>query len=327
MTHQERIQAAMRGEPVDRAPIALWRHFPHDDATAEGFSRAVVDFQRKYDFDLVKVTPVAGYPAEAWGAELIYADNDEGTRDYRSRPVNDRADWSRLPILNPDEGVLGRELEALQRIRDALGGDAPILETIFSPLTIAWNLSGDRWLEDLRHHPEDLHAGLKTIAETTTAFARASVKTGADGIFFATQLATTDLLTEVEYRTFGVAYDRQVLDAITDEADPILLHIHGVHIMFDLLADYPAGIVNWHDRRTEPTLADALARVSGAVLGGLNEWDTLLHGSPDDVRAEIADALAQTEGRRVIIGAGCVTPVTAPEANLHAARQAVEETG
>ena len=30
-THRERIQAALQGELIDRAPVALWRHFPVDD--------------------------------------------------------------------------------------------------------------------------------------------------------------------------------------------------------------------------------------------------------------------------------------------------------
>jgi hypothetical protein len=42
------------------------------------------------------------------------------------------------------------------------------------------------------------------------------------------------------------------------------------------------------------------------------------------VQTEVADALQQTGRRRVIIGTGCVTFITSPEANLRAARSAVE---
>ena len=34
-THRERIQAAIKGEIIDRPPVALWRHFPVDDQSPE----------------------------------------------------------------------------------------------------------------------------------------------------------------------------------------------------------------------------------------------------------------------------------------------------
>jgi uroporphyrinogen decarboxylase len=63
--------------------------------------------------------------------------------------------------------------------------------------------------------------------------------------------------------------------------------------------------------------------VKGAVCGGVSREATMLRGAPEDVRREIADALTQTGGRRLIIGTGCVTLVTTPESNLRAARAAV----
>ena len=102
-----------------------------------------------------------------------------------------------------------------------------------------------------------------------------------------------------------------------------VLHLHGHRVMFDLLADYSVQVVNWHDRETPPTLRDGQARVQGAVLGGLRQWETMVQGTPDDVRREAQDGLAQTRGRRFILGTGCVTPITAPWGNIRAARHAV----
>jgi uroporphyrinogen decarboxylase len=39
-----------------------------------------------------------------------------------------------------------------------------------------------------------------------------------------------------------------------------LVHLHGTHVMFDLVADYPAQVINWHDQETPPSLAEALSR-------------------------------------------------------------------
>jgi hypothetical protein len=42
------------------------------------------------------------------------------------------------------------------------------------------------------------------------------------------------------------------------------------------------------------------------------------------VRHQVADAIAQTEGRRYIVGTGCVTMIPTPEANI---RAAIESAG
>lgn len=60
------------------------------------------------------------------------------------------------------------------------------------------------------------------------------------------------------------------------------------------------------------------------MLGGLNEWETLLLGTPDAVRAQAHDAFAQTGGRNFILGASCVIPITVPKANVHAAAHPFE---
>src|SRR5512146_1640284 len=100
MNHRERIQAALRGQPVDRVPAALWRHFPNDDLQAEKLAARVVEFQKKHDFDFVKVTPASGYPAEMYGATFRDGANREGTRAYINRPVNRLDDWDTVELLD-----------------------------------------------------------------------------------------------------------------------------------------------------------------------------------------------------------------------------------
>jgi uroporphyrinogen decarboxylase len=93
--------------------------------------------------------------------------------------------------------------------------------------------------------------------------------------------------------------------------------------LFDLAAGYGAPVVNWHDTETPPTLAGGLLKTSGAVCGGLRQWETMVRGTPEAVRREARLALEQTGGRRLILGTGCVTPIVAPRANLRAARECV----
>lgn len=325
MNHRERIQAALRGQPVDRVPVALWRHFPNDDLQAEKLAARVVEFQKKHDFDFVKVTPASGYPAEMYGATFRDAANREGTRAYIARPVNALSDWDKITSLDASNPVFVRETAALKLISQQLGGDVPILQTVFSPLNSAQNLAGERLFADLRAEPAVLHRALKALTETTAHFAVESLRAGADAIFFATQMATSKLLTVDEFRKFGQAYDLKVLEEVRAvKADFTFLHIHGLDVYFDLLARWPVEVLNWHDRRTAPSLKEARAKHAGALAGGIDEWDTLAAKSPSDVQAEVRDAIAQTGGRGHILAAGCVIPVDTPEENIRAVKQTLD---
>jgi len=322
VNRREFIQRVIRGEEVERIPVALWRHFPLQDTTAEGLSAETIAFQKKYDWDLVKVTFASGYMAEAFGAQLVPSDAEDGTRTYSSRPVHFPEDWPKLSVPSVHEGILGVQLQAIQRIREGVGWDIPLLPTIFSPMSTLTELR-EAWRDDLREKPEEVHKGLKIIAQATLNFAKACLYSGADAIFFATKCATAEVSTENEYRTFGIPYDLAVLNPLTTRADFIVLHIHGLNPHFHLFQDYPVQMVNWHDRRTALSLKEAMEIFPGAVMGGLNEWNTLYKGTPEKVQQEVQDAISQTGGKRFLLGPGCVIPIATPEANLQALREAV----
>jgi uroporphyrinogen decarboxylase len=323
MNSRERVRAAIDGKPVDRVPIALWRHFPGDDQKAESLAAAHVAFQQRYQWDFLKVTPAGGYYGDDWGLRATYKPNREGTRHYSDRPVKNAADWARLKPLDVTAGAYGRELHALRLVREALP-DTLLLSTVFSPLSIARTLSGDQALiRYLRENPDGLHRGLEVITDVTAQFAAETLAAGADGLFFATQCATAGYMAVEEYEEFGRPDDLRVL-AGARGSEMTILHLHGQDIMFDALTDYPADVINWHDRKTSPTLVEARARFSGALAGGIDEWGTLSSGSPEEIAAEVADAIAQTGGRGLIVAAGCVIPTDVGADRLDAARAAVE---
>ena len=67
MAKRERVQAAVRGEAVDRVPVSFWGHDFLREWSAEDLRDAMVESVRTYDYDYLKVNPRATYYAEAWG--------------------------------------------------------------------------------------------------------------------------------------------------------------------------------------------------------------------------------------------------------------------
>ncbi len=326
MSKRERLQAHIENRPVDRPAVALWRHWPVDDQNPETLARATISYQQRYDFDFVKVTPSSSFCLRGWGSEDHWRGHYHGTREYGRRVIADIEDWYLLKPLDPHQGAMGAQLEALRLIREGVGPDVPVIQTIFCPLSQAKNLAGPtQLLAQIRQHPDAVAAGLRTIANSTAAFIEAAMDQGIDGIFYAVQFVQAHLLNRDEYRNLGRPHDLRLLEAAASGWLNVL-HLHGTNVIFDLVADYPVGVINWHDRETEPSLGDALAQFGGAVCGGIRQEESLVLGTPADVTAEVQDAIEQTGGRRLIVGTGCVTPTTAPVGNLWAARQAVERT-
>ncbi len=326
MNKRERVYAALHGEPVDRLPVSLWRHFHKQDQTPQGLARATLEFARRYDLDLIKVTPSGLYGIEDWGASISRASNDD-TPPRLKRPVIDSPeDWRRLAALSVEEGSLGRGLQALRAIRAELKHEeTPVLMTIFSPLTLAYKMAGEAALEHLRQHPTDLHFGLAIIAETMARYGLAALTAGADGVFFATQLAGSSLLTPDEYREFGERYDLIVLEYLARQTELTVLHLHGQDVFFDLVHRYPVAAVSWHDRETPPSLREAAERTDKALMAGLDR-DLLATGSPEEVAEQVRDVQQQTGGRRLILAPACVIHPETPDANLQAVVQAVDDS-
>ena len=318
-THRERIQAAIKGEMIDRPPVALWRHFPVDDQTPETLANATLHFQSNYDFDLVKVTPASSFSVKDWGVDDEWVGDTEGTRRYTQRVINDARDWENLPLLEPSAPHLAGQLACLRLIRAQLGPDTPLLQTIFSPLAQAKNLAGnDVLLEHLRNRPSSVLKGLKTIADSTRRFVEAARGAGIDGIFYAIQHAQENILSYEEYKLFGLLFDMQSIGPARDLWCN-MLHLHGNQVHFELANELPFQIVNWHDRESHPSLAEAQKLFAGAVCGGIRQ-DTLVYRDQARVQEEAADAIQQTGGKRFILGTGCVVPVIASHGNILAAR-------
>jgi uroporphyrinogen decarboxylase len=316
MTKRERVDAAIHGLPVDRVPVAFWRHAPEVDHTAKGLAEAMLDFHRRWDLDLIKIMSSGVYCVEDWGCSVAYQGSPNGAKTCTDHAVKVAADWGRLEALDPGAGALGRELEALRLIVRGRGDDAPALHTIFSPLTIARKLAGDRLDGDLATAPAAVEAALEVIAATVTRYAAAALEAGADGFFFATQHASREAIAEALFRRYELPYMRRILEQLASGGGFTILHLHGRDIFFDACADLPAAILNWHDRLTGPTLSQGKAR--GAVAAGLGETGTLRNGPVAAIRAEVTDALAQTGGRGHVLTTGCVLPLDVPDAHLQA---------
>ncbi|MDW8254508.1 MAG: uroporphyrinogen decarboxylase family protein [Chloroflexota bacterium] len=321
MTHRERVLATLRRQETDRPPLTFWQHAPGRDLAAASFVPAVLQFQREYDLDIVKITPSGSYQAIDYGVKTELAGNDLGTTRVVDFPVHAPADWLRLPPLPLEWGAVGEQVETVRQVRAAVG-ETPILQTLFSPLTVAARLVGNALTRDTMETPE-FAAALERLADDVARTGIAMLEAGADGIFYSSQHAHPATMPRDLFDRFGEPWDRRVLTRLRGAGATILVaHIHGHAPYFDAAVRWPVDCISWHDRETPPPLAE------GAQLtlpfAGINQNGPALRGTPAEVIAEAREAIAVTGGR-LILAPGCTFPLTVPVANLKALRRAVED--
>lgn len=339
MTPRERLTAALTGAPVDRPPVSTWRHFIDREQNATDLAAAMLEYHRTFGWDFVKINPRATYFAEAWGNQYDYTRYRSVVPMATRIMVQSPADLEAIQIVDPSLGAFGEQLDALDQVRRGVDDGAPIIQTVFSPLSvIGWLAGGPAGYEvpglpsslpllrrAIEEAPEALERALEAVTITLEEYARLTRSAGADGLFFAiVRLAREGYLSREEYARFGRPYDLRVLEAISD-APLNVLHICGDHVYFDAVADYPVHAISWNSEAPgNPSFGDAAAMTKAAVMGGVAEDTTLLTGSPADVRHAVEAALAETGGRRTLVAAGCsVSPATS-EANLLALRDAAQ---
>ena len=322
MTKRERVTAALAGSEVDRVPISFWGHDYLREWTPADLAEATLERCLQFDWDFIKVNPRATYYAEAWGSRY------EPSGDALHSPVNvdyvlkTPRDLDRLAPVDVHEGPLGEQLAALRLIGDEMAGEAPFIQTVFSPLAVIGRLANSdlgfiRRL--MREQGEVLHRALDVVTQTLANYSKACLDAGADGIFFATvEWATYDVATQEQYAEFGRPYDLRVLSGVA-EAPFNVLHVCRKRNMLESMLDYPVAAFNWAANESgNPSLASILEKSDKAVMGGVAVW-TVSEGTPEEVTAEAGAALAETGGRRFLLSAGCSIPPQTPEANLRAA--------
>ena len=229
MNKKERVDAALRGDAVDRVPASMWGHDFTREWNVQTFVEAMVENFTRYDWDYMKVNPRAVYHVQDWGVKARPSGEPYKGPVFESSPIRGAADWKRIRPLEPDQGALGEQLRALQLINHSIGYDAYFVQTIFCPLGVAKYLAGNKnepVLQTMHEDRKALHAALRVITETFTTYAIACLEQGASGIFYATnKWASESLLTPDQYREFGEQYDLEFLDAIKSRSKFNILHI------------------------------------------------------------------------------------------------------
>ncbi len=329
MNKIERLDAVLKGNRPDRAPVSFWYHFSEECAAGKAAVEAHVQHMEKHDLDFLKIMDDNRYPRL-------------GLRDGVVAGIDD---LEQLPELRGDEGSFARQLELIRTLADRFRGQFRMITTIFnswstlrSMILPASGKHGPPVLDQtddprdyamsrfLLEAPDALSRALDTITESLANFARNCLEAGADGIFFSVRDDWVDR-PENRFGTYNRLVqpgDLRILRA-AGSGSFNMLHICGRIVDFKRFGGYSVHAVNWADRSAGPSIASAAAWLRPAICGGLNNLGTMKDGSPEDCEREAVDAMQQAGDRPIILAPGCTfDAATVPEENLRAIRRIVE---
>ena len=320
MTSRDRVLAALRGEPVDRPPLSFWGHVYHRESSAAELVEHTLERWRRFRWDWVKLNPRKHYHVEPWGVRYDYPGVPDAKPRVASWPVREPADWDRIEEVPHDRGALGEQLEAVRLLRASLPADVPLLQTLFTPLAILAELTEPpQALRDLLpREPRRVQRALEAVTRTFERYAAAVMRAGADGIYLATvDWGSRSFVTPELLRQWSRPHDLRVLAAAGPSPYHTLHVCKGDALLFEF-ADYPVGAFSWDATAPgNPTLADGLARLPGAVMGGIGH-ETELQQGPEAAVQAYRRALEATGGRRWLFAPGCSMPPTTREDTLEA---------
>ena len=178
----------------------------------------------------------------------------------------------------------------------------------------------------LHEAPDTLSRALEVVAQSLANFARHCIAAGADGVFLSVRDDWVDSPANGPgtYARLVQPGDLTIL-AAAQRGTFNILHVCGRPLDFNRFAGYPVQVINWADRYTGPSLAEAATWVQPALCAGVDNLGTMVVGSPDDCARQVADAIDQAHGRPIMIAPGCTyDPQRVSAANLRAIRRAAE---
>lgn len=306
MNKKERFLAAVAGQDVDRPPVTAWVHFQSDHLDSRRTADLHSQFIQAYDWDVLKVMNDYRYPVPE---NVNTLDSEASLRAYQR--------------LDMSEPAFQLQFEVLRQLREELGHDTPMLETVFEPYQQIVRNVGFSQAENFFGQKEAALDAIEAVTETTCEYVRAVKEMGVEGIFLSINGAIPPNrprgVTEERHEVFQKPFAIRVLEAA--EGMVRVLHVHGDHLQMDRIWDYPCEVLSVSDRLTgNPSLAELRSKTDKCLMGGVDETKIQERSVPD-IAAEVDDILEQAGRQRLIIAPGCTIPSFTSKRNLDYLRE------
>ena len=330
MTGRQRVLAALRGEAVDRTPVCnptsvatvelmdlVNAPFPAANRDPELMARLAATGYTELGFDTIMPVFSIIQESSALGCNIQWEQKDNWPTVRMNQPIWTTADdihISRDLLTHPDMQCV---LEAIRILRRDYGDEVAIVGKTMGPWSLAYHCFGvEAFLLMSLDDPDQTKAILDKLKQITVDFGIAQIEAGADALTLPDH-ATGDLVS-------GEYYERYLRDLHIEFAErltcPIILHICGRTVdRMEFIAQ--TGMAAFHfDSKNTPAESMSIVEDRIALVGNINNPETLFSKDPEDVHKEV---IANLDAGVPLVGPECAIPLQTSLENLRAIPAAV----
>ena len=330
MNGRQRVLAGLRGEPVDRTPVCnptsvatvelmdlVDAPFPEANRDAVLMARLAATGYTELGFDSIMPVFTIIQDSSALGCKIQWEQKDNWPTVKMSEPIWQEADDIHIPdnfLTHPDTACV---LEAIALLKREYGSEVAIIGKTMGPWSLAYHCFGvEKFLLLSLDDPETTKLILDRLKRATIDFGLAQIEAGADALTLPDH-ATGDLVS-------GEWYSRYLRDLHTEFAErlpvPLILHICG-KTLDRMAAIAETGFAAFHyDSKNDPAASMAVVGNRVALVGNINNPETLFARQPEDVRTAV---YANLNAGVPLVGPECAIPLQTPLDNLRAIPAAV----
>ena len=332
MTSRERVLAALAREPVDRTPLCnptsvatvelmdlVDAPFPAANREPELMARLAATSYTELGFDTIMPVFTIIQESSALGCKIQWEQKDNWPTVRMSEPIWHEPDDIAVPAdlcTHPDTACV---TEAIKILRREYGDEVAIVGKTMGPWSLGYHCFGvEPFLLLSLDDPGKTKLCLDRMKEITIEFGLAQIEAGADALTLPDH-ATGDLVS-------GDYYKRYLRDLHIEFAErlsvPIILHICGRTVdRMEYIAQ--TGMAAFHyDSKNTPEESTQIVRDRIALVGNINNPETLFAKGPETVGAEVVRNL---EAGVQLIGPECAIPLQTSIENLKAIPRTVLE--
>ena len=297
MKPRERVLNALAGKPVDRTPIAN----PTNVATVELMDMVDAPFpdacrdpelaaalaatgHTELGFDSVMPYFTIIQESSALGCDMQWEEKDNWPTVRMYNPIWKGPDDIHIPpgfLEHPDNQTI---VKAIEILRKEFGDEVAVIGKTMGPWTLAYHVFGvESFLLMTVDDPDMVMRCLHRLKEISVLFGQAQIAAGADVLTFPDH-ATGDLVSGEYYRRFLLEIHQEMAERLKV---PLILHICGNTLdRMGYIAQ--TGMAGFHfDSKNDPQKAMEMVDGDIALVGNINNPETLYARGPEEVRQEV----------------------------------------
>jgi MtaA/CmuA family methyltransferase len=333
---RSRLEKAISLERVEPAPVVIntcvfnmkqfGKRYIDCLVNPKEYVEAELECYRTFGYDGVWAISPMEAVGEALGSCMRFFEDDVPAV---SRPVLGKPeDLSELLKENRDikEHHRVRFLaEVVSELKKAAGNETMVFANVHSVFRLAGMLRGiNNLYMDLALNPGFVNDLQEFCLPRCMDFAKEMVRAGADVVVFTNPIANSNCISRKMYEAQVYPYTKRLYGEVKRHVK-VAFHACGQwDDRFDLLIEEGPHIL-WPDKVDIGWLAEKYGD-KVCILGNVKTTETMLQGTPEQVRAEALECLGKI-GKRggYLLGADCALPRDVPADNVRALINAARE--